>query len=97
MGISQEQRNINASKTHTRTSAIKNLKSTDFKSFFGSGFNISITKLDGQHLCPEFVINGEDMLDIAPLLVESLRKSLMLKRHLLVDEIACIDECLNPK
>ena len=94
--ITQDRRNINASKSFARTKAIKALETTRFEAYTGSGFNITITDLKGKQLCPEFLVNGEDMDQIGPPIVKSLKESMKLTRLLLLAELKDVDEVLTP-
>ena len=93
MEISQEQRNINAS--DNRVKALKVLSSIDFDRWVGSGFNIQITGLDGVALCPEFLVNGEDMFMISPAITNSLRNSLLFSRQSLLNKLRDLEEALG--
>ena len=91
--MSQEGRNI--SSNNNRPRAVKALTMIDFSRYTGSDFNVQITKLDGTELCPEFCIDGEDMIEIAPSIVKSLRQSLKFKRVLLLSNLNEVNEAIG--
>lgn len=60
--------------------------------YMGSGVKVTLQKLDGTLLCPQFLVPGEDMQTIKMPILESLVGSLALKRLNRRNDIAEIDK-----
>jgi hypothetical protein len=85
-------RRRNSDSTDSITNAIAVLKSKDFTKSMGSGILVSLTTYEGKPLCAEFTLPAEDMENIKPNIIESLKKMLKLRRALLTSEISQIDK-----
>jgi hypothetical protein len=87
---------ISAQLTSTLVSAISNLERRDFVLGMGSGLIISIADLEGRSVTEPFMINTEDMQDIKPHIIKSIKRVLKLRLASLQADIRSIEQILPP-
>lgn len=89
-------RTENANRTSTVISALNMLENTDFQKMMGSGILVSFTPITpNRSLGEEFILAAEDMTEIAPLFVQSIRKFLELRAVMLQGELGDIRKALE--
>ncbi len=77
-----ENRVRTAQETDTLLNALKVLETVDFDTYMGSGILVNLDPITEKHkLTGEFMINGEDMKEIAPLLAQSIRAALQFRMN----------------
>lgn len=81
--------------TSTLIPVLKKLESTDFTKMMGSGINITLTDLEDVSLMSTFTINAEDMEEIKPAIIQSLRSALALRKNARKVEIGDIEKALG--
>lgn len=82
--------------TSTLVSAISNLERRDFVLGMGSGLIFSIADLEGRSVTEPFMINTEDMQDIKPHIIKSIKRALKLRVALLQADIRSIEQVVTP-
>lgn len=82
-----------ANSVSTVCSVIRFLREQKFhEKYMGSGIMITLQKMNGELLCPQVLVPGEDMRLIKAPIVDSLVGSLTLKRSLLRRDLADIEK-----
>lgn len=87
--------NSNAQTTPVLIAAFKWLMETDFGSLKGSGITVSFGILDGIDVVEPFALAAEDMEAIKVEILNSLIRSLRLRRTMLASESASIDTLIG--
>lgn len=96
MDNNRRARTISADYTHTLVAALKALQGTDFSKWMGSGILVDLTPITPEkHLANEFMLPAEDMEEIKPLIIKSLRRHLELRKARLLGEIRDIEAALK--
>lgn len=88
-------RAINAQETYRLINAATILLGTDFSSkMMGSSVIISLTDLEGNKITDDFSVNAEDLEQIKPAIIESLKTTLDHRLRRLQTEIKDIESLL---
>lgn len=90
-------RRHNSDSTNSLVMAVGVLSKTDFSKQMGSGILVRFADYTtGDAITGEFTVAAEDMEVIKTEILASLRRSLALRRVLLLRDISSIDMCQGP-